>query len=352
MKQSESDGLKEINNEASVVLTSVKAKWNQKMVEYTLNDVNLDVKPGSLVAVIGEVGAGKSSLIQAILGELPIESGNIDVKGDISYASQEPWLFSGTIRQNILFGQPMDKARYKKVIKKCALERDFQLFANGDKTIVGERGMSLSGGQKARISLARAVYRNASVYLLDDPLSAVDAHVGKHLFDQCIKDFLRGNVVILVTHQLQFLQHADRIVILEDGKIQAVDTYDNLIDSGLDFAKLLAVPTKEDNEHKDEFEQLSRQNSERSERRDSVSSVASSLVNEIEGKGPEQNEEKRVIGKIGFGVYKQYFNAGGGFCMAFGSMVLFIASQILASGKIEIFIVFKTLFQPFLYPFH
>ena len=155
-------------SDAGVIVEKAVARWDAKATELTLDGVDLHVQPGTLVAVIGPVGAGKSSLIHAILGELPLESGSIKVNGNVSYASQEPWLFSGTVRQNILFGLPMDRERYKQVVKTCALERDFHLFADGDKTIVGERGVSLSGGQKARISLARAVYRRAEVYLLDD----------------------------------------------------------------------------------------------------------------------------------------------------------------------------------------
>lgn len=139
------------------------------------------------------------------------------MNGEISYASQEPWLFAGTIRQNILFGQPMDKQRYNTVVRRCSLERDFSLLPYGDKTIVGDRGISLSGGQRARINLARAVYKQAEIYLLDDPLSAVDTHVGKDLFKQCITGYLKNKVVILVTHQIQHLKDVNSIVYLEAG---------------------------------------------------------------------------------------------------------------------------------------
>jgi ATP-binding cassette subfamily C (CFTR/MRP) protein 4 len=189
--------------EPGIVMEKVCAKWKGESSEMTLSNVNLRVQPTTKVCVIGKVGAGKSSLIQAILGELSIESGKIEVNGKISYASQEPWLFSGSVKQNIIFGLPVDKHRYRAVIKACSLVRDFELWPDGDKTIVGERGVSLSGGQKARINLARAVYRDADIYLLDDPLSAVDAHVGRHLFDNCIKTYLKDKLVILVTHQLQ-----------------------------------------------------------------------------------------------------------------------------------------------------
>jgi ATP-binding cassette subfamily C (CFTR/MRP) protein 4 len=151
-----------------------------------------------------------------ILGELPLTSGTKEIKGTISYSSQEAWLFTGTVRQNITFGLLWDAARYKEVVKVCALEKDLEQLPYGDSTIVGERGVSLSGGQRARVNLARAVYKDADIYLLDDPLSAVDAHVGRHLFDDCIKGFLRHKAVLLVTHQLQYLTHAHNILILNN----------------------------------------------------------------------------------------------------------------------------------------
>lgn len=155
-------------------------------------------------------------LSNSFVGELDITRGTLDVNGSLSYASQEPWVFAATIRQNILFGQPYDKKRYNEVVQVCALEKDFKQFTDGDLTLVGERGASLSGGQKARINLARAVYRDADIYLLDDPLSAVDVHVGKHLFDECITGYLKNKTVILVTHQVYHLKKADRIIVLNN----------------------------------------------------------------------------------------------------------------------------------------
>ena len=134
--------------------------------------------------------------------------------GKVAYAPQEPWIFSGSLRQNILCGLNYDVKRYNTVIEACALERDFSLFPNGDFTLVGERGVSISGGQKARVSLARALYTDADIYLLDDPLSAVDAHVSRHLFDKAINSFLRDKTRVLVTHQLQYLKDVDQILVL------------------------------------------------------------------------------------------------------------------------------------------
>jgi ATP-binding cassette, subfamily C (CFTR/MRP), member 4 len=136
----------------------------------------------------------------------------------MAYASQEPWIFSGTVRQNILCGREYDAKRYRKVVKVCALEKDFSLLPASDKTTVGERGVSLSGGQKARVNLARSLY-DADIYLLDDPLSAVDTHVGRHLFNQSIVGFLGNKIRVLVTHQLQYLKDVDKIIILKQVEI-------------------------------------------------------------------------------------------------------------------------------------
>lgn len=204
-----------------ITIKNVTAKWSESSTDNTLSNISMELRPRKLIAVIGPVGSGKTSLLHAILKELPLEEGTIDVNGEISYASQEPWLFAGTVRQNILFGLPMERARYKMVVKRCALERDFTLLPHGDKTIVGERGVSLSGGQRARINLARAVYKQADIYLLDDPLSAVDTHVGKQLFEECVAGYLREKMVILITHQLQYLKEVDHIIILENGVIKA-----------------------------------------------------------------------------------------------------------------------------------
>ena len=158
----------------------------------------------------------KSSLLNAILGELEPSEGSCKVVGKVAYASQAPWIFSGTVRQNILCGLDYDAERYNRVIEACALIDDFSLFSDGDSTLVGERSTSLSGGQKARVNLARALYIDADIYLLDDPLSAVDARVGRHLFDNAIKSFLDGKIRILVTHQLQYLNDVDKILCLKE----------------------------------------------------------------------------------------------------------------------------------------
>jgi ATP-binding cassette subfamily C (CFTR/MRP) protein 4 len=213
---------------SGVFVKNVSVKWDSSLPNYVLKDATFTVNPSELVAVVGTAGSGKSTLLQVILKEISILSGDVVVGGSLSYTPQQPWIFTGSIRDNILFGEPLDKQKYQEVIRVCCLEHDLSLFPHGDKSLVGERGMLLSGGQKARISLARAVYREADIYLLDDPLSAVDAHVANQIFYGCIRDYLKDKYVILVTHQIQFLRDMDKVLLLEKGKISTCHKFDKL----------------------------------------------------------------------------------------------------------------------------
>lgn len=194
----------------------------------SLSGLNFIVRPGELLVIVGRVGSGKSSILMTLLGELPIVSGDLIIDGKISYASQEAWIFAGTVRENILFGKEYDPVKFEEVLRVCALNKDIELFPQGDKTLVGERGISLSGGQKARVNLARALYLDADIYLLDDPLSAVDASVAKHIFENCIKDYLKTKTVVLVTHQLQFAKGASKILVVDSGHQLALGMYKDL----------------------------------------------------------------------------------------------------------------------------
>ncbi|XP_023246287.1 multidrug resistance-associated protein 4-like [Copidosoma floridanum] len=180
-----------------------------------LHDISINVKRRSLTAIVGAVGAGKSLLLKLLLDEARPSKGGIRVFGDVSYASQEPWLFKGTIRENIIFGGVYDADKYRRVVEACALSEDLKQLARGDGTVVGESGATLSGGQCTRVNLARAVYRDADVYLLDDPLSAVDGRVGKRLLEDCINGLLANKTRVLITHQVQFLKESDEIVFID-----------------------------------------------------------------------------------------------------------------------------------------
>ncbi|KAH0820629.1 hypothetical protein GEV33_002162 [Tenebrio molitor] len=213
---------------AALVDIARNVKWDASLPNYVLKDATFKAKSSELVAVIGTAGSGKSTLLQVILKEITVLRGDVVVKGSLSYTPQQPWIFTGSVRDNILFGEPMDKQKYQEVIRVRCLEHDLSLFPHGDNSLVGERGMLLSGGQKARISLARAVYREADIYLLDDPLSAVDVHVANQIFYGCIRDYLKDKCVILVTHQIQFLQDVDKVLLLEKGKISTCHKFDKL----------------------------------------------------------------------------------------------------------------------------
>ncbi|XP_063239626.1 probable multidrug resistance-associated protein lethal(2)03659 [Bacillus rossius redtenbacheri] len=315
-----------------VTITNATAKWQPGSGESTLTGISLKVIPGRLLAVIGPVGSGKTSLLHAILRELPLTSGSIAVRGEVSYASQEPWLFAGSVRDNILFGQPYDWQRYRQVVKVCALARDFQLFPYGDLTEVGERGVAISGGQKARINLARAVYKRADIYILDDPLSAVDTHVGKHLFESCICGYLRNKTCVLVTHQLQFLGDVDQIVILKDGRVEADGTFSELQQSGLDFAKLLGdgrPAPADDDEDAARIVAVVRRKKETS-----IGSSTSSLgLAFTEKEAPERAREMQTQGKIRLATYGSYLFASRSCCLVSVVFAANLVAQLLTSGS-------------------
>ncbi|XP_062035959.1 ATP-binding cassette sub-family C member 6 isoform X1 [Lepus europaeus] len=196
-----------------------------------LHRVNLTVPQGCLLAVVGPVGAGKSSLLSALLGELWKVEGSVSIKGPVAYVPQEAWVQNCSVLENVCFQQEPDLPWLAEVLQACALGPDVDSFPAGVHSPVGEQGMNLSGGQKQRLSLARAVYRKAAVYLLDDPLAALDAHVGRHVFNQVIgpAGLLRGTTRILVTHALHVLPQADCIVVLEDGAIAEMGSYQELL---------------------------------------------------------------------------------------------------------------------------
>ncbi|XP_009676710.2 ATP-binding cassette sub-family C member 12 [Struthio camelus] len=204
-----------------------------------LQHLSFTVEKGKIVGVCGNIGSGKSAIISAILGQMNLCDGRVAVDGTLAYVSQQAFIFHGNVRENILFGEEYNEQRYNYAVSVCSLESDMEILPHGDMTEIGERGLNLSGGQRQRISLARAVYANRDIYLLDDPLSAVDAHVGKHIFERCIKEALKGKTILLVTHQLQYLEFCDEVILLEDGKICESGTHKNLIQKNGHYAQLI-----------------------------------------------------------------------------------------------------------------
>ncbi|XP_063977602.1 ATP-binding cassette sub-family C member 4-like [Diachasmimorpha longicaudata] len=319
----------------AVSLKNLTAKWEPEVPENILEELDVDIERGKLYIVIGAVGSGKSSLISAILGEMYIAGGRVDIKGGISYASQEAWVFGSTVRQNIIFGQPYDRQRYQRVIKACALVSDFKQFPQGDQTIVGERGSSLSGGQKARINLARSVYRQADVYIFDDPLSAVDTHVGKHLFEECLQRYLAGKTRILATHQLQFIKGADAILLLEHGKLVRFNNYMDLLAERPVYASLLASDSTSETGDDSSIEKSGM-------RRQVSTSSTRSRTPDMSGGDTDAEEEdddaeaENVLegtskGIIKGSIYGKYFRAGGNWCFIVTVGFLFFLSQFVVT---------------------
>ncbi|XP_071454835.1 multidrug resistance-associated protein 1-like [Hetaerina americana] len=237
----------EVSESDSIVIENGSFSWGENEC-VLLKNIDLSVRKGELVAVIGSVGAGKSSLLSALLGEMDKIAGRVNTKGTIAYVPQQAWIQNALLRENILFGKEFITESYKKVIKACALKADFEMLPAGDQTEIGEKGINLSGGQKQRISLARAVYCDADIYLLDDPLSAVDSHVGKHIFDGVIghHGILRDKTRVLVTHGITFLPQTDKIIVLKDGEISEMGTYKELLKRQGAFAEFLIHHLQED----------------------------------------------------------------------------------------------------------
>ncbi|XP_060518435.1 probable multidrug resistance-associated protein lethal(2)03659 [Cylas formicarius] len=323
---SSSSFLNDFNNSANapvgIHMDNVSVTWVKKSNTNILNNISMDATSGQLAAVIGPVGSGKTTLLHAILKELLPVSGTARIQGRISYASQEPWVFVGSVRDNITFGQEFNVERYNEVVKVCALERDFTLFPYGDRTIVGERGVSLSGGQKARINLARAVYKEADIYLLDDPLSAVDTHVGRLLFDECIAGYLKRKCVVLVTHQLQYLKTLESIYLLDNGKIEHSGSYEQIKNSRTDFTNLLG-------ELKDVIDDPEDVAIE--QKRASGVKTSTAEIDSKNEKNPTEGKEGQGRGTVNWSVYKTYILSGGNGCTIFLVLLTFLLAQAFAS---------------------
>nr|WOF01071.1 multidrug resistance-associated protein 1 [Corynespora cassiicola] len=241
------------NGEESVRIRDATFSWNKHEAREALQDINFSAHKGELACIVGRVGSGKSSLLQAVLGDLWKIRGEVILRGKTAYVPQQAWVMNASVRENIVFGHRWDPHFYEKTVKACALLDDFASLPDGDQTEVGERGISLSGGQKARLTLARAVYARADVYLLDDCLSAVDQHVGRHLIDNVLgpKGLLAGKTRILATNSIPVLMESDMIVLLREGKILERGSYGQLMAMKGEIATLIRTSLNEDQSEAD-----------------------------------------------------------------------------------------------------
>lgn len=261
--------------------------------------LSFHIKKGEFVVIVGEIGSGKSSLLAALVGEMRRTNGIITLGGTVGFCPQVAWIQNATLKKNILFGKEFDQAKYDDVIMGCALEPDLEILPNGDETEIGERGVTLSGGQKARVNIARAAYNDADIYLLDDPLSAVDAHVGRRLLEECICGLMAGKTRILVTHQLHVLPHADRIFCMRDGRIVEQGTYEELLSHRGNFARLVELfGNKEEKKMEDEPSESATPGKKKGR------------SGGRKGKGLMEPEERKT-GAVARAVYLEYARAAG-----------------------------------------
>lgn len=232
--------------DAAIDSEKTLAAGQSEEVPFNISDLNFSIARNELVAVIGGVGSGKSSLLAALAGDMRKTEGKFTMGASRAFCPQYAWIQNATLQENILFGKPMKEAWYNKVLDACALRPDLEMLPNGDQTEIGERGITVSGGQKQRLNIARAIYFDSDIVLMDDPLSAVDAHVGRHLLDEAICGLLANKCRVLATHQLWVLNRCDRIIWMDEGRIQAIGTFDELMNNNAGFVKLIANNSQEE----------------------------------------------------------------------------------------------------------
>lgn len=286
---------------AEKAVASESASASQSV--FQLHGLDLTVQRNELLAVVGTVGSGKTSLLAALAGEMRRTGGTMVLGASRAFCPQYAWIQNATVRDNIVFGQPFDSDWYHEVVDACALRADFRSLPAGDMTEIGERGINLSGGQKQRVNLARAVYSRSDIVLMDDPLSAVDAHVGEHIFKHAICGLLKDKCRILATHQLHVLDRCDRVVLVHEGGIQAVETYTDLRQRSPDFNRLMALSIQHE-EGREEGKPKDERNSE-----DRIESVDTSVS--LHGDGALMTEEGKAVKSVPWSVYVAYVRASG-----------------------------------------
>ncbi|GLT57463.1 hypothetical protein SLA2020_304330 [Shorea laevis] len=333
------------SSDTAIEIIDGNFSWDLSTPSVTLKDINLKVHHGVRVAVCGTVGSGKSSLLSCILGEIPKISGTLKLCGTKAYVAQSPWIQSGKIEENILFGKEMDRERYEMVLEACSLKKDLEILSFGDQTVIGERGINLSGGQKQRVQIARALYQDADIYLFDDPFSAVDAHTGSHLFKEVLLSMLSSKTVIFVTHQVEFLPAADLILVMKEGKITQAGKYNDILSSGTDFMELVGAHKKALSAL-DSVEAGSLSEGVSLNEEGGVSSTIGNMQkeenNDVEnGKtadivGPKEQlvqEEEREKGRVGFSVYWNYITTAYGGALVPVILLAQIFFQVLQIGS-------------------
>jgi ATP-binding cassette subfamily C (CFTR/MRP) protein 1 len=305
----------------SGVTTPSDATAAEEEQPFGMKGVNLTFGRNELVAIIGSVGSGKSSLLAALAGDMRKTSGEVVMGASRAFCPQYAWIQNATVRDNIIFGKDFEQGWYDKVVDACALRPDLEMLPAGDKTEIGERGITVSGGQKQRMNIARAIYFDADIVLMDDPLSAVDAHVGKHIMDNAICGLLKDKCRILATHQLHVLNRCDRIIWVEEGRVQAMDTFDALMSHNEGFQQLMKSTKKEEEQEEEEAEEPD-EDALKGDKKD-----AKKTAKRQKKAVALMQVEERATKCVSWGVWIAYIRAGGGIWVGPLVCLLLILSQ-------------------------
>eukprot|EP01029_Cantina_marsupialis_P003080 TRINITY_DN1290_c0_g1_i7.p1 TRINITY_DN1290_c0_g1~~TRINITY_DN1290_c0_g1_i7.p1 ORF type:complete len:1228 (-),score=221.18 TRINITY_DN1290_c0_g1_i7:236-3691(-) len=330
------NGLVEGKNEVEIVfpnemISNSNSSITSKGKSLDLSDINLNVKKGELLIIIGSVGSGKSSLLQALLGEMKQIDGSLNIHGSVAYLPQKPWILNDTIQNNIALGN-LDREKLKMAVDACALRVDIEQLRGGLLCEIGSRGVNLSGGQRTRINLARCSYSDNDIYLLDDPLSSVDAHVGNHIFNKCICGVLSDKTRVVVTNALQYLSEADHVVVMHGGKIVACGTYDEILQTAdkNKLVKHLLDKIAQRSAHENEAD---KRTTDSKKQRKSIELDRSESLNGNEEAGKIIEEEKRLSGSVSWQLYKFYMR-NCGWNMIAGILILFCLSRLIENGSV------------------
>ncbi|KAH8633853.1 hypothetical protein IG631_12489 [Alternaria alternata] len=285
---------------------------------FEIKGLNLNIGRNELVAIIGGVGSGKSSLLAALAGDMRKTSGEVIFGASRAFCPQYAWIQNATVRENIIFGKEFNRKWYDQVVDACALRPDLNMLPHNDATEIGERGITVSGGQKQRMNIARAIYFNADIILMDDPLSAVDAHVGRHIMDNAICGLLKDKCRILATHQLHVLSRCDRIIWVDQGEVKAIDTFDNLMAQNADFVQVMSTTAKEEEKEKDvEVNEDEVEAEVKSTKKQRKQKKQAALM----------QQEERATKSVSWEVWIEYIKAGGGIWVGPLVFILLVLSQ-------------------------
>lgn len=318
-KKATKDAEKQAERDAAAGLDSSSTLADEEDRPFEIKGLDLAVGRNELIAIIGSVGSGKSSLLAALAGDMRRTTGEVTLGASRAFCPQYAWIQNATVKENIVFGKDFVPDWYDEVVDACALRADLDMLPNGDQTEIGERGITVSGGQKQRLNIARAIYFDADIVLMDDPLSAVDAHVGRHIMDNAICGLLANKCRVLATHQLHVLHRCDRIVWMKEGSIHSIETFDNLMANDEEFQNLMATTAKE--EKKEETEEVNE---------DEIEEEKKDVKKKKGGKKPAgalMQAEERAVKSVSFEIYKAYIKASGSILAAPAIILTLIISQ-------------------------